>query len=130
MGSLAENPSPVPLLFPSLVSPFEWIDSEIPNFSAWMNFARTSKLTASPIKQYEHTYRSPFAESKDIWNDSIDQDSPIVNKEEKFSIQRLIGGNADNLPDDQQLLTFLRQGKVQLSSEEKQKILEALFFRR
>ena len=90
-----------------------------------MNFART-QAAPTDKKQYEHTYRSPFAESKDIWNDSIDQDSPIVNKEEKFSIQRLIGGNANNL-DDQQLLTFLRQGKVQLSSEEKQKILEALF---
>ena len=123
---LAENPSPVPLLFPSLVSPFEWIDSGDPEFLSLDELCQNPSLRP-PIKQYEHTYRSPFAESKDIWNDSIDQDSPIVNKEEKFSIQRLIGGNADNLPDDQQLLTFLRQGKVQLSSEEKQKILEALF---
>ena len=126
VAMLSLKPTAVPLFFPRLVSPFEWIDSGNPNFISLDDLCENPQLHP-PIKQYKLTYRSPFAPKKDIWEDSIAEDSPIDRKTDKFSIERLIGGNAKSLPNEKQLSSFLQQDKVELSYEEKQKILENLF---
>lgn len=126
VAMLSLKPTAVPLFFPRLVSPFEWIDSGNPNFISLDDLCENPQLHP-PIKQYKQTHRSPFAPKKDIWEDSIAEDSPIDRKTDKFSIERLIGGNAKSLPNEKQLSSFLQQDKVDLSYEEKQKILENLF---
>ena len=126
VAMLSLKPTAVPLFFPRLVSPFEWIDSGNPKFISLNDLCENPQLHP-PIKQYKQTHRSPFAPKKDIWEDSIAEDSPIDRKTDKFSIERLIGGNAKSLPNEKQLSSFLQQDKVDLSYEEKQKILENLF---
>lgn len=126
VAMLSLKPTAVPLFFPRLVSPFEWIDSGNPNFISLNDLCENPQLHP-PIKQYKQTHQSPFAPKKDIWEDSIAEDSPIDRKTNKFSIERLIGGNAKSLPNEKQLSSFLQQDKVELSYEEKQKILENLF---
>lgn len=126
IAMLSLKPTSVPLFFPRLVSPFEWIDSGNPNFISLDDLCENPHLHP-PLKQYKQSTRSPFAPEKDIWEDSIAEDSPIERKTDKFSIQRLIGGGTKSLPNEKQLLSFLQQDKVELSIEEKQKILENLF---
>ena len=126
IAMLSLKPTAVPLFFPRLVSPFEWIDSGNPNFISLDDLCENPQLHP-PIKQYKQTRRSPFAPKKDIWEDSIAEDSPIERKTDKFNIQRLIGGGSKSLPNEKQLSSFLQQDKVELSYEEKQKILENLF---
>lgn len=126
IAMLSLKPTAVPLFFPRLVSPFEWIDSGNPNFISLDDLCENPHLHP-PIKQYKQIRRSPFAVKKNIWDDSIAEDSPIEKKTDKFNIQRLIGSGAKSLPNEKQLLSFLQQDKVVLSYEEKQKILENLF---
>ena len=111
IAMLSLKPNSVPLFFPRLVSPFEWIDTGNPNFISLDDLCENPHLHP-PIKQYKPTGRSPFAEKKDIWEDSIAEDSPIDRNTDKFSIQRLIGGGAKSLPNEKQLLNFCSKTKL------------------
>ena len=126
IAALSLHPTATPLLFPKLVSPFDWIDHGEINFLGLEDLCNNPSLRP-PVEQYTTKRKSPFGNSADIWNDSLSESKLNDSKQDRFTINRLFGNNAQSLPDDQQLLGFLKQGKVELSAEEKQKILESLF---
>ena len=126
IADLSLKPTATPLLFPKLISPFDWIDHGELKFLSLEDLCNDPSLLP-PIEQYTSKRKSPFAHSADIWNDSLSKSKLKDIKQDRFTINRLFGNNAQSLPDDQQLLGFLKQGKVELSAEEKQKILESLF---
>tara|TARA_B100001093_G_scaffold18636_1_gene16920 strand:- start:2633 stop:3934 length:1302 start_codon:yes stop_codon:yes gene_type:complete len=121
--SLINHPRATPLLFPKLVSPFEWIDCGEIEFYSFNDLIKNPMLR-EPAPRYDSKQKSPFLNE----NFSSDRDKrgilgPASNNE--FDIQKLIQSKTP-LPDDQKLLAFLKQGTVDLSIEQKTKILESL----
>lgn len=125
IAALSQKPTAVPLLFPKLVSPFDWIDRGLMDFISLDQLCENPHLRP-PIEQYKASSHSPFYAKKDVWKESV-SGQKIGAKTGKFDIGRLIVAGSKGLPDDQQLSTFLNQDKVELTAEEKERILEKLF---
>jgi len=126
IASLSTKPTAVPLFFPKLISPFEWIDHGELDFLSLEDLCDDPSLRP-PMEPFVSRRKSPFAPHADLWNNALDRTKIVEREQDRFDISRLFGNHAKNLPDDQQLLGFLKQGKVELTAEEKQKILESLF---
>lgn len=126
IASLSLKPTAVPLLFPKLISPFEWIDHGELDFLSLEDLCNDPSLRP-PMEPFISSRKSPFAPHANLWNNALGRTKLNEKEQDRFDINKLFGNNAKNLPDDQQLLGFLKQGKVELTAEEKQKILESLF---
>ena len=121
--SLINHPSATPLLFPKLVSLFDWIDrGEIEYYS--FNDLIKNPMLREPAQKYDSKQKSPFLNE----HFSSDRDKRGILEsatDNELDIQKLVQSKTP-LPDDQKLLAFLKQGTVDLSIEQKTKILESL----
>jgi hypothetical protein len=126
IAELSLRPDPTPILFPALISPFEWIDNGVNDFISLNELCENPSL-GQPIEQYRPSSHSPFNVKGDIWNESLKKSNTIASKSGQLDITRFIDSKNQSLPDDQQLHSYLNQDKIELSAEEKQKILEKLF---
>lgn len=123
IANLKKHPRATPLLFPKIVSPFEWIDRGEIEFHSLDDLIENPMLR-EVLPKFKTKHKSPFVNN----HFSSNRTRTVFAQPESadgLDIQRLIQPKAP-LPDDQKLLAFLKQGTIDLSIEEKTKILESL----
>ena len=60
---LSKEKTAIPLLFPRLVSPLEWIDAAETEIYSLEELCRNPSLKP-PVEQYVYNYKSPFSEEQ------------------------------------------------------------------